>query len=85
MRITRRELVQYIANTKGGTHYDPQGLLPKSKNAKFTLLRELEQDGLAGLGIKVNDRNLVHHELYSVIQSVMRSSQVQRLQAADFP
>ena len=84
-RITRRELVQYIANTKGGAHYDPHGRSLKSRSTKFALLRELEQDGFAGLGIKVNDRNLVHHELYSIIQSLLRSPEVQRLQAAIFP
>lgn len=79
LRITRRELVQYIANTKGGTHYDAQGLSPRSQNAKFSLLRELEEKGLAGLGIKTNDRNLVHHELLSITQSLLRSAEVQRL------
>jgi hypothetical protein len=84
IRVTRRELVRYIANTKGGAHYDPRGLSLKSKSPKFTLLRELEQDGFAGFGMKVNDRNLVHHELYSVIQSLLRSPQVKRLQAEKF-
>ncbi len=82
LRVTRRELVKYIANTKGGTHYDPQGRSPKSNGVKFALLREMERDGFAGLGIKVNDRNLVHHELYSIIQSLLRSVQVKRIQAA---
>ena len=82
IRVARRELVQYIANTKGGTHYDPKGKSPKSQGSKFSLLRELEQSGLAEMGIKLNDRNLVHHELSSIIQSVLRSPQVQCLQTA---
>jgi len=81
IRISRHELIRYIANTKGGTHYDPKGLSPKSRKDNFPLLRELEKTGFAGLGIKVNSRNLVHHELSSIIQSVLRSAEVQRLQA----
>jgi hypothetical protein len=79
-RISRHQLIKYIANTKGGTHYDPKGLSPKSRKDNFPLLCELEETGFAGLGIKVNNRNLVHHELSSIIQSVLRSGEVRRLQ-----
>jgi len=80
-RVTRHELVKYISNTKGGTHYDPQGRSPKSQNATFSLLRELEESDFAGLSIKTNNRNLVHHELFSIAQSLLRSEQVRQLLA----
>jgi hypothetical protein len=83
-RISRHDLIKYIANTKGGAHYDPAGKSKKSQDVKFDLLRDLEQNGLAGLGIALNGRNLVHHELASTIKSVLGSRQIQRLQAEPF-
>ena len=81
IRINRRELVQYIANTKGGTHYDPEGRSPRSQGIKFSLLRDLE-NGLFGLGVRFNGRNLVHHELSSILQALLRSREIHSLQAA---
>lgn len=76
--------MQYVADTKGAAHYDPHVRSARSKSAIFTLLGELEQDGFAGLSIKVNDRNLVHHELYSIIRPLRHSPQVQHLKAVIF-
>jgi hypothetical protein len=83
-RISRHDLIKYVANTKGGVHYDPAGQSKKSQDAKFNLLRDMEQTGIAGLGIAFNGRNLVHHELASAIKSILGSRQIQRLQAEPF-
>jgi len=43
------------------------------------------ENGLLGLDIKINDRNLVHHELSSVLQALLRSREIQILQSAALP
>lgn len=83
-RISRHELIKYIANTKGGTHFDPAGRSPKSQDPKFNLLRDVEQNGFSGLTIAFNGRNLVHHELAAAIKSILSSHQIQRLQTESF-
>lgn len=83
-RISRHDLIKYIANTKGGTHYDPLGKSPRSRAAKFALLRDVERGGLDGLGIAFNERNLIHHELASTIKSILGSSQIERLRTQPF-
>ncbi len=72
--IRRRDVVKYVANTRGGTHYDP-----RPRKAPFEILRELESNGLTGLIVDINGRNLVHHELASVIKAVLDSQQVKEL------
>lgn len=79
MKVSRHVLIQFIANTKGGNHYDPAGRAQKSQSEKFELLRRLEQEGLAGLSLAVNNRNLIHHEVASIIVSLLRSKEIQRL------
>jgi hypothetical protein len=80
-RISRHDLIKYVANTKDGAHYDPAGKSKKSQDVKFGLRRDMEQNGLAGLAIALNGRNLVHHELASAIKSMLGSRQIRRLQA----
>ncbi len=79
MKISRHALIQFIANTKGGNHYDPAGRAQKSQKEKFELLWRLEHEGMAGLSLAVNDRNLIHHEIASIILSILRSKEIQRL------
>jgi hypothetical protein len=75
-KISTVQLVKYVANTWGGVHFDPEGKSPKSRKPDFALLRRLEAGELGGPPMLVNDRNLLHHELLSIAQAIVRSKQV---------
>lgn len=77
VRISTHLLVQFVANTLGGVHFDPHG--KKSKKPKYDLLRRLEAGEHVGFVSEVNGRNLLHHELLSIAQTVVRSPEVTRL------
>ena len=79
VKVTTVELIQYVANTLGGAHFDPEGRSPKSRKPVFDLLRRVEVEGFSGLHLKVNDRNLLHHEMLSIAETVLRSPEVLRL------
>lgn len=74
--VRRLELIKYVANTKGGAHFDP-GRTSLSRKPIFEALRDAEENGFHGVGIKLNNRNLVHHELAATLRSLLRSPQVQ--------
>lgn len=78
-RISTVELIKYFANTRGGAHFDPEGRSAASQKPAFDLLRRLESGSLGGPELRVNDRNLVHHELLSVVETVLTSREVARL------
>ncbi len=79
VKVSTIQLVQYVANTLGGAHFDPEGKSPKSRKPLFDLLRRLEAGEFGGLPFRVNDRNLLHHEILSVAQALIRSPEVTRL------
>ena len=79
VKVSTIQLVQYVANTLGGAHFDPEGKSPKSRKPVFDLLRRLEAGEFGGLPFRVNDRNLLHHEILSVAQALIRSPEVTRL------
>jgi hypothetical protein len=79
VKVSTIELIQYVANTLGGAHFDPEGRSPRSRKPVFDLLRRLETEDFAGLTIKMNNRNLLHHEVLSVAQTLLCSSEVSRL------
>jgi hypothetical protein len=81
VKVSTVELIQYVANTLGGTHFDPEGKSLRSQKTVFNLLRRLEAGAINDLGLLVNARNLLHHELLSVAQVVIRSPEVIRLMA----
>jgi hypothetical protein len=81
VKISTIEVIKYVANTLGGMHYDPEGKSPKSRKAPFDLLRRLESGELPGLPFEVNGRNLLHHEVLSIAQSVTRSPDVVQLRS----
>jgi hypothetical protein len=64
-RISRHDLIKYVANTKGRTYYDPTRK-SEPQNEKFNLLLGVEHHGFAGIGIAFNGLNLVHHEIASI-------------------
>jgi len=75
-KVSTVQLIQYVSNTRGGTHFDPEGISKKSQKPAFNLLRQLEAGELGGPSILVNSRNLLHHEVLSVAQAVLRSPEV---------
>jgi hypothetical protein len=77
--VSTVELIQYVANTLGGAHFDPEGKSPKSRKPSFNLLRRLEAGEFGGFISQVNGRNLLHHEVLSITQTVVRSPQVAEL------
>jgi|SRR5579859_1654132 len=79
VKVSTVELIQYVANTLGGAHFDPEGRSPKSRKPVFDLLRRLEAGEVNGLNLLVNDRSLLHHEILSVIETLLRSPEVARL------
>jgi hypothetical protein len=79
VKVSAVELIQYVANTLGGAHFDPEGRSPKSRKPVFNLLRQIEAE--ADMNVLVNNRNLLHHEVLSIAQAVIRSPEVARLSA----
>ena len=69
------EVVEYVANALGGVHYDPAGKAAR----KADILRRVEAGEIASMGIRVNDRSHLHHEILSIAQAVVRSPEVERL------
>jgi hypothetical protein len=81
VKVSTVQLIQYVSNTLGGTHFDPEGKSPRSKKPVFDLLRRVEAGEVASFISQVNGRNLLHHEILSVAQVVIRSPEVARLMA----
>jgi hypothetical protein len=86
-RISTVNVVSYFANTRGGTHYDPELKSARAKQrAVFETLRRLEHGEIRGPSIsKVNGRNLLHHELLSIAQDLLKSKQVAALLPRNAP
>jgi hypothetical protein len=81
VKVSTVELVQFVANTLGATHFDPEGKSLKSRKPVFNLLRDVEAGRIGNLGMLVNNRNLLHHEVLSIAQAVIRSPEVAQLRA----
>lgn len=79
VKVTTAELIQYVANALGGNHYDPAG--KAARKPKAALLRRIEEGEIEAPPLRVNDRSLLHHELLSIAQVVVRSAEVQSLRA----
>ncbi len=82
-KVTTVQLIQYVSNNLGGSHFDPQGISPRSR--RHDLLRRLDAGEFGRLGLEVNKRSLLHHEVLSVAQTVVRSPQVAQLSAWPVP
>jgi hypothetical protein len=76
VKVSTTQLIQYVANTLGGAHFDPEGKSQRSQKAAFNLLRTLESGEISGPPFQVNGRNLLHHEILSIAQVVLRSPEV---------
>jgi hypothetical protein len=79
VKISTVEVIQYVANALGGAHYDPGG--KAAKKPKGDILRRIEAGEIQGVPLRVNDRSHLHHEILSIIQAVVRSPQIAKLQA----
>lgn len=84
-KVSTVELVQFVGNTLGATHFDPEGKSPKSHKGHFDLLRDVEAGKIGNLGVLVNNRKLLHHEVLSIAQAVIRLPEVARLSAWSRP
>lgn len=79
VKISTWELVMFVANNLGGSHYDPQGKSSKVK-AAYEALRRFETGNTPGLFISaVNGVNQTHHELLSISQTILASREIQNL------
>ena len=76
VKVSTVQLIQYVANTLGGIHFDPEGKSPKSRKPVLDLLRRVETGEFPSFVSQVNRRNLLHHEILSVAQVVIRSPEV---------
>jgi hypothetical protein len=82
-KVSTVELIQYVSNNLGGRHFDPEGKSPRSR--RYDLLRRLDAREFGRLPFEVNGRNLLHHEVLSIAQTVIRSPQVAQLSAWHVP
>lgn len=73
VKISTVEVIEYMANARGGAHFDPEGRA--AKKAKGELLRRLDNGEIEAVPMRINDRNLLHHEVLSICQVVVRSPQ----------
>jgi len=78
VKINREEVVKYIANKRGGAHYDVTRDTEKkgAKGAlenKFVLLDKVHD------GVMLADKNCVYYELLSIGQRLIGSNDVQRI------
>lgn len=69
------DIIKYVANALGVTHFDPDGKTAR----KYDLLRRIEASEVGKLSLQVNNRNLLYHEVLSIGQAVIRSVQVNEL------
>jgi len=79
IKISTVELIHYVANALGGSHFDPAG--KAAKKPKAELLRKLESGEISAVPLRVNDRSLLHHEILSIAQTLARSKEVDALRA----
>ena len=81
VKVSTLDVIKYVSNTLGGSHFDPEGKSPRSRKPVFDLLRQLEAGQLGGYISQVNGRNLLHHEILSIAQVISRSPEVNHLRA----
>lgn len=78
IKINREEVIKYIANKRGGAHFDSSRKTDKAGSKgdlenKFKMLDEIHK------GITVADKNAVYYELLSIGQRLINSHDVKRI------
>ena len=66
--ISRSELIQYVCNKLGGTHYDSSRNPNNDLDVKFSLL-----DAISNLNMSLLDKNIIYYELLSIGQCLAKS------------
>jgi hypothetical protein len=75
--VSTKVLIQYVANTRGGAHYESGS----KRKPEYELLADLESGKIPGPAIRINNRNPLHHEILSIAQAILRSPEVSYLSA----
>lgn len=74
--ISRRELIKYIANKLGGTHYDPSRASSRVEDSilieKYKKLDEMVEN-------KICDLKLVYFEFLSITQALLSSDDIKKM------
>lgn len=78
VKINREEVIKYIANKRGGAHYDDSRKIDKTGSKgelekKYALLDNIHKS------TSVADKNAVYYELLSIGQRLIASHDVQRV------
>ena len=79
IKISTTELIDFVANAMGGSHFDPWGRA--ARKPKADILQKVESGEIPAPGLRFNDRSILHHEVLSIAQSLVRSKQVHQLLA----
>lgn len=76
-KITRQQVIQYISNTQGGSHWDPEfkGAKPKARE-NFEILSYL------GKSQSIQQRNSIFFAFMSIAQSIVDADDTKRLETA---
>lgn len=69
--VTRHQIIKYIANKRGGVHYDTQRGNAKDEQA-FAVLDKLEHN------VTINDHYPVYYELHAAVQLLVRAPDIQQ-------
>jgi len=69
-KISRQELILYVSNKLGGSHFDPNRNLENDRERKFLLLDSYRDD------TKLAGKDAVYYELLSIGQSIVKSSDI---------
>lgn len=77
-KINREEVIKYIANKKGGAHYDKNRTSKKS-GSKGDLEKKFILLDTAFKHITVADKNSVYYELLSIGQRIVNSKDIQKI------
>jgi len=72
--INREEVIKYVNNKLGGTHYDSTRNANDPLEAKYMLMDKV-QDGR----IIVAEKNIIYYELLSIGQRIVNSEDIQTL------
>lgn len=78
VKINREEVIKYLANKRGGAHYDPSRDIDK-KGSKGELEQKYKLLDKVHDGMISCDKNAVYFELLSIGQRLVNSPDVQRI------
>lgn len=73
VKINREEVIKYIANKKGGAHYDSSREKNRDLEVKYSLLDSIYSNS------SILDKNAVYYELLSIGQRLIGSNDVTRI------